>query len=76
MHSIYPPLQDTFIGFGGNVVREKVKAGAPWFVYHFQELIDELVIPTAANMTRAKKMALEYVNSVERERQDQKLQEE
>lgn len=36
------PSQDTFIGFGGNVVREKVRDGAPWFVYSFQELIDEL----------------------------------
>ncbi len=34
--------QDAFIGFGGNVVREKVKAGAAWFVYSFQELIDQL----------------------------------
>ena len=76
MYSIYPPLQDTFIGFGGNVVREKVKAGAPWFVYHFQELIDELVIPTAASMVKTKRMALKYEKSMERERKDQKLQEE
>ena len=72
----YPPLQDTFIGFGGNVVREKVKAGAPWYVYNFQELIDELVVPTVAGMTRAKRLALTYVNGMERERKDQKLQEE
>ena len=37
-----PPLQDLFIGFGGNVVREKVKEGAPWFVFTFQDLIAEL----------------------------------
>ena len=36
------PLQDAFIGFGGNVVREKVEANAAWYVYHMQELIDEL----------------------------------
>lgn len=36
------PPADAFIGFGGNVVREKVKAGAPWYVYRIQELIDEL----------------------------------
>ena len=35
-------LQDTFIGFGGNVVREKVKKNAPWFIYSFQDLIDAL----------------------------------
>ena len=35
-------LKDTFIGFGGNIVREKVRDGAPWFVYRFQELIQEL----------------------------------
>lgn len=37
----HPPA-DAFIGYGGNVIREKVKAGAPWFVTDFQELIDEL----------------------------------
>lgn len=30
------------IGFGGNVVREKVKQDADWFVHDMQELIDEL----------------------------------
>ena len=34
--------QDTFIGFGGNVVREKVKKNAPWFIYSFRDLIDAL----------------------------------
>lgn len=76
MHSPYPLLQDTFIGFGGNVVREKVKAGAPWYVYDFQDLIEELVGPTVAGMTRAKRLALEYVNGMDRERNDQNLQEE
>jgi len=36
------PPADAFIGFGGNVVREKVKAGSKWFVTSFQQLIDEL----------------------------------
>ena len=36
------PSQDTFIGFGGNVVREKVKSGAPWFIYDINDLITEL----------------------------------
>lgn len=36
------PPADTFIGFGGNVVREKVKKNAPWFIYSFQDLIDAL----------------------------------
>ena len=70
------PPADTFIGFGGNVVREKVRAGAPWYVYDFQDLIEELVLPTVAGMTRAKRLALQYVNGVDRERSDQKLQEE
>ena len=35
-------LQDAFIGYGGNVVRQKVKEGATWFVTDFQELIDVL----------------------------------
>jgi phosphoserine phosphatase len=31
-----------FIGFGGNVIREKVRDGAPWFVNSFYLLIDEI----------------------------------
>ncbi len=37
------PPADAFIGFGGVVVREKVKAGADWFVTSAQELRDVLV---------------------------------
>ena len=33
---------DGFIGFGGNIVREKVRDGAPWFINSFYTLIDEL----------------------------------
>lgn len=36
------PPADGFIGFGGNVVRERVKKASAWFVMSFQELIDEL----------------------------------
>lgn len=36
------PPADAFIGFGGNQVREKVKAGAQWFTSSFQEMIEEL----------------------------------
>lgn len=36
------PPAEAFIGFGGNVVRQKVKEGADWFVTDFQELIDAL----------------------------------
>lgn len=32
------PPADVFIGFGGNAVRDKVKAGADWFVLDFEEL--------------------------------------
>ena len=38
----FPFPQDAFIGFGGNVVRESVKALSKWYVYSFQELITEL----------------------------------
>ena len=38
------PPADGFIGFGGNVIREKVKLNSPWFVHDFQELIDELIL--------------------------------
>jgi len=33
---------DAFIGFGGIAVREKVQAGADWFVLSFDPLIEEL----------------------------------
>lgn len=33
---------DGFIGFGGNIVREKVRDSAPWFVNSFYVLIEEL----------------------------------
>lgn len=36
------PPADAFIGFGGNQVRETVKAKSDWFVYNFKELITEL----------------------------------
>jgi phosphoserine phosphatase len=36
------PPADAFIGFGGNIIREKVKKNCSWFVTDFQELIDEL----------------------------------
>ncbi|XP_044737647.1 phosphoserine phosphatase isoform X2 [Chrysoperla carnea] len=32
------PPADAFIGYGGNVIREKVKSNAKWFVTDFQEL--------------------------------------
>lgn len=36
------PPADGFIGYGGIVVREKVKQGADWFVTDFAELMAEL----------------------------------
>nr|XP_037289794.1 phosphoserine phosphatase-like [Rhipicephalus microplus] len=36
------PPADAFVGYGGNQVREKVKKAAPWFVYSFDELVQEL----------------------------------
>ncbi len=36
------PPADAFIGYGGVVVREKVKAGADWFVTDFTELLRAL----------------------------------
>ncbi|XP_028400499.1 LOW QUALITY PROTEIN: phosphoserine phosphatase-like [Dendronephthya gigantea] len=38
------PPADAFIGFGGNVIREKVRENSPWFVTSFQELLDELKV--------------------------------
>lgn len=36
------PPADTFIGYGGNIVREDVKAKAPWFITDFNELVQVL----------------------------------
>lgn len=36
------PPADAFIGFGGNVVREKVQTKAKWYVTDFEELISTL----------------------------------
>ena len=36
------PPADVFIGFGGNVVRDPVRAGADWFVSSFDDLIHAL----------------------------------
>lgn len=36
------PPADAFIGFGGNIIREKVKENAPWFVMDMQELLNEM----------------------------------
>ena len=35
-----PGGADAFIGFGGIAVREKVKAGADWFVMDFADMIE------------------------------------
>lgn len=35
-------LQDAFIGFGGNVVRESVRSKAKWYIYSFEELVQAL----------------------------------
>jgi len=35
-------IQDAFIGFGGNQVRQRVRNEAKWFVMDFAELIDAL----------------------------------
>lgn len=42
-----------FIGFGGNVVREKVRMQAPWFVTDFKELLQELQPSHVVNGTEA-----------------------
>jgi phosphoserine phosphatase len=45
------PPADGFIGYGGIVVREKVKAGADWFVTDFTELISALDTPVERRRT-------------------------
>ncbi|XP_076245724.1 phosphoserine phosphatase [Calliopsis andreniformis] len=35
-------VAELFIGYGGNIVRDSVKLGAPWFVTNFEELINAL----------------------------------
>lgn len=36
------PPADLFIGFGGNIIREEVKARSKWFITDFKELLDAL----------------------------------
>lgn len=35
-------LQDAFIGFGGNIERQQVKAVSKWYIYDMQDIIDVL----------------------------------
>ncbi|XP_043248084.1 phosphoserine phosphatase [Colletes gigas] len=35
-------IADSFIGYGGNIVRESVKLRAPWFITNFNELTNAL----------------------------------
>ena len=37
----FPPA-DVFVGFGGNVQRQKVRELSPWYVTSFAELLDAL----------------------------------
>lgn len=62
-------FQDTFIGFGGNVVREKVKLQAPWFVTDFRELLQEL--QTSQNGVISKET--ELVNGINGKESEQLL---
>ena len=64
-------LQDMFIGFGGNVIREKVKSQAPWFVTDFKELLQELQpshsvngMATHLNGVNEKEPVLNGINSL------------
>ncbi|KAI6658629.1 Phosphoserine phosphatase-like [Oopsacas minuta] len=41
-YEAFPPA-DVFIGFGGNVMRQKVKDLSPWYVTSFTELINALL---------------------------------
>jgi phosphoserine phosphatase len=36
------PPADAFIGYGGNVIREKVRNTAPWYITDFKQLISIL----------------------------------
>ena len=40
-YEAFPPA-DLFIGFGGNVMRQKVRELSPWYVTSFKELLDSL----------------------------------
>jgi len=40
---------DGFIGFGGNIIRDKVRDNSPWFVKSFSQLTDELRNNTSNN---------------------------
>lgn len=40
-YEAFPPA-DVFIGFGGNVTRQKVRDLSPWYVTSFRELMEAL----------------------------------
>ena len=40
-YEAFPPA-DVFIGFGGNVMRQKVRDLSPWYVTSFRELMEAL----------------------------------
>jgi len=57
---------DGFIGFGGHVVREKVRDGAPWFIKSFYSLIDELRNNTLTNVAHHRPLtARKYSTEIE-----------
>ncbi len=42
LSNFFSNLKNAFIGFGGNVVREKVKKNSAWYATNFQQLIHEI----------------------------------
>ena len=54
---------DGFIGFGGHVVREKVRDGAPWFITSFYQLIEELRNHTPSNVSHPRPLTTRKYSS-------------
>ena len=56
---------DGFIGFGGHVVREKVRDGSAWFVTSFYALIDELRNNSLSNVSHHQPLTTPRKYSIE-----------
>ena len=49
-------------------MRDKVYKGAPWFVHHFQELLEELLLPSETGLKLAKRMNVKYNSEMKNEK--------
>ena len=47
-------------------MRDNVRERASWYIYHFSELIEELVLPTSKAMKITRRISSEYNSDMKR----------